>query len=293
MRITARRSVLWAAVAVSVTASLLCPPAAVSATRNDPYPLHAHSQGQHVKDLQWLLGGHKPNVFTKVKPTFKFKPNGSYGARTKAAVKAYRYRLGAPMSQLDNPVGLHFIYLLEGKAHRPPSWIANASHRVKAVEPGATAAALKIRAYETSQLGVHEVPLGSNWGPTVRLYQTATGAFHAAWCVSFQQYASLISGFGTFADRTASVYYELDYYAARNRVFAKPKVGALVAFVTYRYGRRVAGTGHTGFVAKVTASGFVSIEGNQANGVHEIFHPWQDTGRTWSTTAFIYRHGIA
>lgn len=258
------------------------------------FPLHAGSCGPRVKGLQWVEGGHKPNVFNKVKPAFKWQPNGSYGARTKAALHAYRWRLGAPVSQLDNPVTLHLVYLLEGKAHRPASWVARASSRVRAVEPGATNAALELKAWELTQVGVEEVPLGSNAGPTVLLYQSATGAYRAAWCVSFQQYASLHLGFGTFADATASVYYALDYFAARNLVFAKPKVGALVAFVTYdSAGRRVAGTGHMGYVVAVGGGGFTSTEGNQANGVHEVFHPWRDTGRTWSTTAFIYRPGLA
>jgi hypothetical protein len=60
---------------------VLAPPVAAA---RDVFPLHPGSQGQHVKDLQWLLHGGRPYVFRQVKPTFKPAPNGAYGARTKA-----------------------------------------------------------------------------------------------------------------------------------------------------------------------------------------------------------------
>ena len=48
-----------------LAALLLCGPA--SAGRHDALPLHQGSAGPRVAALQWLLAGHRPNVFTKVK----------------------------------------------------------------------------------------------------------------------------------------------------------------------------------------------------------------------------------
>jgi hypothetical protein len=253
---------------------------------NDNWSLHAGSCGQRVSDLQWLLGSHKPNVFTEVKATFRFKPNGSYGARTKSAVLAFKYRIGYPKkgecgaktTMLVDDTGPLFFAILEGHAKRPACWISLAAGRVKAIvaaQPTKTALAWK--ALLVSQLGVTESPVGSNRGPRISYsvgrypsYQSATGAYGVAWCVSTQQWAAQVVGSGHFADDTAGVYYAVDYYAARNLVFAKPKFGSLVAFITYNSrGQRASGTGHMGFVVAVQANSFTYIAGNDSNGVRE------------------------
>jgi len=238
--------------------------------------LHPGSTGPRVADLQWLLSGHRPNVFTKVKPTLVHYTRGTFGTaagRTGSAVFAYKYRLGYPAkyNSKTHPIaGPYFFNLLLGHTPWKVSWAALASTRLKAVEPGATAWALKVKAYEVTQLGVMEV--GDNSGRQVNIYQSATGAYNAAWCASFQQYAFLHVGYGTIADRSAGVFY-IERYARDHHlvkghpgstaVWAKPKVGRLVAFMD--------GQGHIGYVVKVTASGFSYIAGNDGNGVHERF----------------------
>ncbi len=262
-----------------------------AAPRPDAYPLHHGSHGPRVKALQWLLAGHKPGVFTKVAPTFKAKPNGLEGDRTDSALYAYKYRLGWPASanSKTHPVaGQTFFAIVEGKQKRPPAWVANAAARVQAVVPGVTKLAAATKSYEQTQLGVSEQPPGSNQGPTVRLYQSSTGAYGLAWCVSFQQWSLGHVGYGHFAGDTASVYTAVDYAAARNWLQAKPKVGALVAFIDYdSHGRRIAGTGHMGYVVKVEASSFTYIAGNDANRVNE--HTIPDGSRSY---AFIYLPGL-
>jgi hypothetical protein len=294
---------LLAFVALGLTA-----PTAGAAKCNDRWELHPGSCGQRVDDLQWLLAGHRPNVFTEVKPTFKHPPNGAYGARTKSAVTAYKYRIGYPRkgqcgakADLVNPnVGPQFFAILRGQQKRPPCWVALVSGRLKAIQAGQpTARAVVWRELLIGWLGINEQPAGSNRGPCISssctrdghtfTIQASTGAFGAAWCVSTQQEAAQLIGYGHFADDTAGVYYAADYYALRNLVFAKAKVGSLVAFITYdSRGQRVPGTGHMGFVVAVQASSFTYIAGNDSNGVRE--HTITDGSRPY---LFIRLPGIA
>ena len=267
--------------------------APAQAARHDTLPLHAGSYGERVAGLQWLLAGHRPNVFTKVKPTFRGKPNGALGARTKHAIVAYKFRIGYPgrgqcgarMTLLVPTAGHLFFDLLEGKRQRPICWVALAQQRVQLVVPGASRAALAIKALELSQLGVREVPDGSNRGPcisfTCRLgalgafgpYQGATGQFGAAWCASFQQWAFNAQGPGTFADRSAGVLYIESWAQKHGYLNAKAKVGSLVAFLD--------DGGHIGYVTKVLASGYVTVEGNEGNAVKQVYHPWNDRLRVF------------
>ncbi len=268
--------------------------------RNSTYPLHAGSRGQQVRDLQWLLAGHRPNVFTKVKPTFNAKPNGLYGARTKSAVKAYKYRIGYPAkgqcgaksSQVTDTAASYFVQILKGHAQRPICWVAVAQQRVKLVEPGVSANALAIKQLELQQLGVREQPNGSNRGPCISItcrlgnlglfgpYQGSTGQYGAAWCASFQQWAVHARTGWYFADRSAGVYYIEGWAHQHGFLSAKAKVGSLVAFLD--------DGGHIGYVIKVMASGYVTVEGNEGNAVKQVYHPWNDRLRV-----FINLPGVA
>jgi hypothetical protein len=271
---------------IAAACLLVLAPGAQAKTRPDAWNLHPGSHGTRVKNLQWLLAGGKPYAFSEVKPTFKQPPNGAYGARTKSSVLSMKYRVGYPRkgqcgAKADLVVpstGPQFFAILEGKQKRPACWVSLAAARVRAIvaaQPSKTA--LAVKAWEISQLGVSEQPDGSNRGPRisysadgVTAYQASTGAYGAAWCVSFQQAAFIHIGYGHFADDTAGVYYAADYYAARNMTFAKPKVGSLVAFITYNSrGQRVPGTGHMGLVVAVQANSFTYTAGNDSNGVRE------------------------
>jgi hypothetical protein len=296
---------------VAASLLLLVPSGHGAATRGDGWPLHAGSHGARVTDLQWLLAGHRPYKFTQVKPTFKAKPNGELGARTKTAIREMKYRIGYPVagqcgargSMVTVQTGPQFFSILKGKTKRPACWVALAAKRVKAVNVGPTALAVKARAYEQQLLahGIIETPTASNAGPcisrscldpmlgTIPALQSATGAYDLAWCVSTQQTVLRAIGYGTFAGDTANVYQAVDYAAARNWLSAKPKIGALVAFIDYdSHGNRIPGTGHLGFVAKVEASSFTYIAGNDANRVNE--HTIPDGSRSY---AFIYLPGLA
>jgi hypothetical protein len=285
-----------ALIACLVGLVLAVPVPAHAAARPDAWNLHPGSHGPRVVALQWLENGGKPYAFTEVKPTFKYATNGSFGARTKAATTAMKFRIGYPRkgqcgAKADLVVpstGPQFFAILKGKQKRPACWVALAAARVRAIvaaQPSKTA--LAVKAWEISQLGVNEQPYGSNRGPRisysadgVTAYQASTGAYGAAWCVSFQQAAFIQVGYGRFADGTAGVYYAADYYAARNMTFAKPKVGSLVAFITYSSrGYRVPGTGHMGLVVAVQANSFTYTAGNDSNGVRE--HTISDGSRPY------------
>jgi hypothetical protein len=203
-----RLAVVTATAAALVAAAA---PGAFAAGRTDAWNLHPGSRGPRVVALQWMLAGHCPNRYAprcggKVKPTLRRYTKGVDGARTSSGAVALKYRLGYPKagecgasrSYLSSSVGPYFFALLKGQKQRPTCWVVLAAKRVKLPAPGISASASKVKAFEVAQLGVLEQPLGSNRGPRisfdadgVRAYQAATGAFAAAWCVSFQQAAFL------------------------------------------------------------------------------------------------------
>lgn len=289
------------AVLLAATAAALVVVNGAHGARRDGYPLHAGSSGPRVGALQWLLSGHRPNVYTKVKPTFHAKPNGWYGARTKSAVKAYKYRLGWPAkgqcgaksSQLTDAAAKFLVDVLEGKRQRPLCWVAVAAKRISGVVvPGVTNTAMAIKQLELSQLGVQEVPDGSNRGPCISTtcilaghaygpYQGATGAYGEAWCASFAQWA-LKSKTGSTIAAPAPAYVPsiAEYAQARGWLQAKPRVGSFVIFLSAD--RQLVNAFHIGYVIKlVGSSGVETVEGNYANGVHEVY-------RQFSTNPMVY-----
>lgn len=270
---------------LAVTVMLALAPAANAAPNS--WPLHPGSHGPKTAALQWLLAGHKPNVYA-VQPTFHVKVNGGFGARTKSAVVIYKNRIGYPKagqcgaktSMVVAETGPQFFAILEGKKARPLCWIGLAQKRTRIVVPGATKLALKIKALEVSQIGIREIPDGSNRGPHISQpwpgypsYQSVTGAVAAPWCASFQQWAFSQSGDGTFADRSAGVLYIESWAHQHGYVDATANVGSLVAFLD--------DGGHIGYVVKVMAAGYVSLEGNSNNSVREVYHPWNDRLRVF------------
>jgi hypothetical protein len=258
--------------------------------RHDLYPLHIGSSGPNVCELRYLLRDPAPkqNVFhVHVKGTYKGPlcskkhPELGYLGRSFATtgIYAYKYRLGYPSrynSKAKPIAGKAFINLLRGRAHRTKEMVALAQQRLRLVESGMTAMAAKIKALEVSQLGVTENPWNSNGGPHISYpwpthggypsYQSATGAYWAAWCASFQVWAFHQAGYGWIGDRSAGVLYIEDWARRHGYLASKPHAGSLVAYLD--------DGGHIGFIARVTASGYSEISGNTSNAVHETWHPW-------------------
>ncbi len=118
----------------------------------------------------------------------------------------------------------------------------------------------KLLAWYEKEVGTKEEPLGSNRGQRVHYYQSSTGAYNAAWCVSFLQKGLQALGIPRLADRTAGVFYLVGWARKHGLTRSVPKMGYFVAFMH--------GQGHIGIVKNVYKNGsFRTIEGNATNRV--------------------------
>lgn len=118
-------------------------------------------------------------------------------------------------------------------------------------------------AYSRTLVGIREVPPHSNDGPAVHRIQSATGAYGAPWCVSTVQYEDLHVLGSTWANRTAGVYYYLEYARERGCLVSKPLPGDVVAYLV--------GNGHMGRVVAVHKDGtFDAVEGNEQDAVRIV-----------------------
>lgn len=111
----------------------------------------------------------------------------------------------------------------------------------------------------TSQLGVKEIPKGSNAGPEVEIYLRSVGLGKGfPWCMAFvywcTQQATIKMAFKNPLKKTAGV---LDQFNSRLLLVAKiPQTGDIFIM---DYGK---GMGHTGIVEKIVGSTLHTIEGN-------------------------------
>lgn len=277
---------------VFAAAALLLPAGVAAKTRPDAWNLHPGSHGPRVGALQWMLSGHCPNKYApacggKAKATLHHYFPSVYGPRTKHGLLAYRYRLGFPAkgqcgaraSKLTTTVTPWFFALLKGKVTRPVCWVGLAAKRIEGlVVPGASKAALRIKALELSQLGVTESPWGSNRGPRISYvsggygpYQGSTGAYGLAWCASFGDWAlKHVTGHGFGSSNDAYVPAIVGHAQARGWLEAKPRVGSYVAFLTAS--GRLASAYHIGYVISlVGSSGVMTVEGNSNQAVREVY----------------------
>jgi hypothetical protein len=231
-----------------------------------PLPLRRGSTGRRVCDLQWLLAGHKPSRYAPIR-TFRRAPNGQFGARTAKAVLAMKYRLGFPRRALQPIAGRDLFDILEGKRARPIGYIYRAAARLAkhgVFVAKRTACANRLIRTALHEVGVREIPDGSNDGPRVHQYQAVTGAFRAPWCASFDQWVAKTAGYGTFADDSAYVPYIHDYAYRHAWLRAIPIPGALVMFGSDFH--------HIGIVVRIDAAGVQTVEGNYANSVAYVYH---------------------
>ena len=106
-----------------------------------------------------------------------------------------------------------------------------------------------------SQIGVEEIPKGSNWGQEVKKYLNSVGIdFPASWCMAFVYWCVEQTGINPLI-KTGGVlrqWNEID----PARKFKTPQAGDIFIM---DFGK---GLGHTGFVEEVQGNLIKTIEGN-------------------------------
>jgi len=115
-----------------------------------------------------------------------------------------------------------------------------------------------------SQVGVTEQPPGSNDGPQIAQYRTATqGAYAGApWCAYFVSWCAAQAGspIGSQGQGLGSVAEITDWARSTGRLTQTPAPGELILF----------GTEHVGIVKSVNPDGsLTTVEGNASDGVRE------------------------
>jgi hypothetical protein len=282
-----RRSLsLLAAVTIALAAATIASSATTPGAGGIPKTLHEGMRGPRVGALQWLLTGHPPSRFLGVR-TYRGRVDGIYGHATALAVWNMKWRLGYPRARINYAAGATLLNYLLGREARTLQMISIAAVRAKRLiqqRTAETSTQRRLLALERSQLGVHEIPDGSNRGPRISYpviggvpsYQSSTGAYAAPWCASFQQWTLLrVLGHG-LADRSAGVFYIKDWAWRHGLVHAIPKPTDLVAFVD--------GSGHIGMVETIGRTGFWSLEGNEGNAVRRVWHPFRSQPMVFITT---------
>jgi hypothetical protein len=140
---------------------------------------------------------------------------------------------------------------------------ANISQAAAPASSGTDAGLQTLQVAET-QVGVTEQPPGSNDGPQIAEYRTATqGAYAGApWCAYFVSWAAAQAGtpLGDQGQGLGSVAEITDWARSTGRLTSTPAPGELILF----------GTAHVGIVKSVNADGsLTTVEGNASNGVRE------------------------
>jgi hypothetical protein len=108
------------------------------------HAVHRYQTGQPVRNLEWLLAGHKPSIFKLV--SWRHPISGVYDQRVVDAVANMKYRLGFPKTQLGGGVaGARLIEILKGERKRPFAWKLRTGNRVSATVTGAVIQAPKVR----------------------------------------------------------------------------------------------------------------------------------------------------
>jgi hypothetical protein len=280
-----RRLALLALVIATVAAPSVSHAATTPGAGGIPKTLHTGMRGRRVGALQWLLTGHPPSRFLGVR-TYRGRVDGVYGHQTALAVWNMKWRLGYPRARIDYAAGAQLFNFLLGKRARSLQMISIAAVRAKRLikqHTAETSTQRRLLALERSQLGVHEIPDGSNRGPRISYplagvpsYQSSTGAYAAPWCASFQQWTLLRVLGHAIADRSAGVFYIKDWAWRHGLIHAIPKPTDLVAFVD--------GSGHIGMVETIARTGFWSLEGNEGNAVRRVWHPFRSQPMVFITT---------
>jgi hypothetical protein len=179
-------------------------------------------------------------------------------------------QLESMVSQLSNPSAL--TPAASGAAAVSPSSAtafqqalsaATAAQTAPVGTSSAGAGQTALQVAET-QVGVTEQPPGSNDGPQIAQYRTATqGAYAGApWCAYFVSWCAAEAGapIGSQGQGLGSVAEITDWARSTGRLTQTPAPGELILF----------GTEHVGIVKSVNPDGsLTTVEGNASDGVRE------------------------
>lgn len=244
-------------------------------------PLHPFSRGPDVAALQWMLSGHHPYALTKIKPTLKSYDRGVSGApnqRTWSAVRKMKFVLGYPgrgqctaktiiphgVHWNENTVGPYFFALLLGHKQRPACWVALSNKRAAAAIAGASPAALRLKGFELSKVGIAEP----------QAYSIFNAYFHLppeAWCAIFQGYSMVHVNLPLLAATNPWYVPDIITWGRYHGLLRKDaKVGEMVLY----YGD----ISHIGYVIGTNpkTGGYTTVEGNWNNRVAVVPHPAYD-----------------
>ena len=272
-------------IAAAVALSPPGPAAASHFPKHPPKPGYTVTIGERSRtacDAIWLLKGKRPSIYRSKRFSVYTRPlvedrrgRCLFTKPAGLATKRVKFRLGYPAGYIRPTFGRKLRSYLVGDKRRPIACRRGKADPCK--ELATRRAALEIkrarqlcagegRLLRTArrEIGVHESPWGLNCGRRVRYYQSSTGAYCAAWCVSFGQKMLQASGFSTIANRSAGVFYVVSYANRAGWLNSMPKPGRFVAFME--------GSGHFGIVESVTPRGFSTIEGNANNSVMRRFY---------------------
>lgn len=107
-----------------------------------------------------------------------------------------------------------------------------------------------------TQLGVEEIPRGSNWGEHVKKYLNSVGInFPASWCMAFVYWCCKEANKKTPLIKTGGVLLQWRKIPEQYK-FSQPEPGDIFIM---DFGK---GLGHTGFVEQVIDKNIHTIEGN-------------------------------
>lgn len=221
-------------------------------------------KGDEVRDVQRKL--RRQGFF------FDGDPQGNFGPLTLSGVVDFQFcHLGPDGDWLeaDGIVGPNTMWALDnpsGNGQR--SWI-------DATIPGGLTLSRKIQletALKYWRLNVHEIPDGSNHGDGVDQFITGYGS--VAWCMLFVSQCDIeANGYWTLGKREASTYRAWQEAKARNIYYDKREYEPIPGdwfLMQYRdKNGNLKGTGHVGFVLRVSEDGliFQTVEGNAGNRV--------------------------
>lgn len=136
-----------------------------------------------------------------------------------------------------------------------------------------------------TQIGVQEIPKGSNAGPEVEIYLKSVGLGKGySWCMAFVYWcvlqASLKEKTANPLFKTAGVLHQFN--KSQKLVVLKPQPGDIFIM---EFGK---GLGHTGIIEKVVGSIIHTIEGNSNNkGSREGYEVCQRKRKTNTIKAYL------